>query len=447
MNEQGEEMKPGRKVILAAVAALASAAILAAPSAAANVATPTPAQVPLDWNLNAVNIVRGATAPLPKFQIEGLIHMSYVQAAVYDATTKIQGRYRPYHDFAVDPSIVANASPEAAIIAAAYTTLAYYFSDQPATLLDPLKAQYQAALAALPDQGKADGATVGQAAANDIIALRADDGRNAPITFTPGPPGPGVWQFTPPPSLQFSQTPWVAQMTPFMLPAALQFRSDPPPALSSRQWADGFNEVKAYGAANSTVRTPAQTAVGLFWNANVINQYNQAFRDVAVQHGFDLVDTVRLLAMGNLVGADTGIGCLEAKYHYAFWRPITAIRSADIDGNPRTQPDPTWTPLLVTPNHPEYPGAHGCITGAEAEVFAAALGTNRIEVDIHGSATGAPGNFDAVRHFDSVNDLTHEIVDARTWAGLHYRWSSVQGVILGRKTAHWTLQRYFLPTP
>src|SRR6266511_3583161 len=332
-------MKPGRRLIPAAVAALASAAVLAVPSAAApNVATTASPQVALDWNLNAVNIVRGATVPLPKFQIEGLIHMSYVQAAVYDATTKIEGRYAPYHDFAVDPSIVANASPQ----------------------------------------------------------------------------------------------------------AASQFRSDPPPALSSTQWAEGFNEVKAYGAANSTVRTPAQTAVGLFWNAHVINQYNQAFRELAVQHGFDLVDTVRLLAMGNLVGADAGIGCLESKYHYAFWRPVTAIRSADIDGNPLTQPDPTWTPLLVTPNHPEYPGAHGCITGAEAEVFAAALGTNQIEVDIHGSANGAAGNFDAVRHFDRVNDLTHEIIDARTWAGLHYRWSSVQGVILGHKTAHWALQRFFL---
>jgi hypothetical protein len=440
-------MKPGRRRILAALAALVSAAILAAPSAAATAATPTSAQVALDWNLQAVNIVRGATVPLPKFQIEGLIHMAYVQAAVYDATTKLQGRYRPYHDFTVDPSILASASPQAAVIAAAYTTLAYYFSDQPATLLDPLAAQYQAALAALPDHGKAEGVAVGQAAANDLIAVRADDGRNAPITFTPGPPGPGVWQLAPPPSLQFPQTPWVPYMRPFMLEAASQFRSDPPPDLSSREWADGFNEVKAYGATTSTVRTPAQTAVGLFWNANVINQYNQAFREVAVQHGFDLVDTVRLLAMGNLVGADTGIGCLEAKYHYAFWRPITAIRSADIDGNPRTQPDPTWTPLLVTPNHPEYPGAHGCITGAEAEVFAAALGTNRIEVDLHGSVTGAAGNFDAVRHFETVDDLTHEIIDARTWAGLHYRWSSVQGVILGRKTAHWTLQRYFLPAP
>ncbi len=182
-------MKPGRRLIPAAVAALASAAILAVPSAAApNVATTASPQVALDWNLNAVNIVRGATVPLPKFQIEGLIHMSYVQAAVYDATTKIEGRYAPYHDFAVDPSIVANASPEAAIIAAAYTTLAYYFSDQPATLLDPLKAQYDAALAALPDQGEAEGVAVGQAAANDIIALRANDGRNAPITFTPGWP-------------------------------------------------------------------------------------------------------------------------------------------------------------------------------------------------------------------------------------------------------------------
>ena len=236
-------------------------------------------------------------------------------------------------------------------------------------------------------------------------------------------------------------------MTPFMLDSASQFRSDPPPALSSREWADAFNEVKAYGAVNSTVRTADQTAVAKFWNANVINQYNLAWRDLAGGRSFDLVDTVRLLAMGNMVASDAGIGCFEAKYAYAFWRPITTIRNAGIDGNPLTSADANWSPLLTTPNHPEYPSAHGCLDGAEGEVFAAVLGTNRIDLDFHGSADGTGGNFAAVRHFEKVNDLDRQIVDARTWAGLHYRWSTVQGVVLGRKAAHWILRRFFLPAP
>jgi hypothetical protein len=190
---------------------------------------------------------------------------------------------------------------------------------------------------------------------------------------------------------------------------------------------------------------PEQTAIAQFWNANAISQYNQAFRDLATRHGFDLVDAARALAMGMLVGADAAIACFDSKYHYTFWRPVTAIRNAEIDGNPATGADPGWSPLLTTPNHPEYPAAHGCITGAEAEVFAALLGTERIEVDLPG-ATGGGTTLTTARHYAKVNDLQREIVDARVWAGLHYRGSAVAGVVLGRQVAHWTLKRYFLPT-
>jgi hypothetical protein len=420
-----------------AVGAVLAAAILgasssASPSAAAGL---SPTAV-LDWNQIAVSTVRSATPP--KFQPEGLVYMSYVQAAVYDAVTKIEGHYVPYHDFAVDPTVAAHASPDAAIAAAAYTTLAYYFPAQAAALA----ATYNAYLAGLPSEGKVEGVEVGRAAATDLIDFRANDGRNGP--FDPnlglGPLQPGVWQVVPPATS--AQTPWLANMTPFVLESSSRFRADPPPALSSSDYAEQLNEVHAYGALNSTVRSPDQTAVAYFWNANVINQYNQAFRDLATEHGFDLVDAARAIAMGNVVGSDALIACFESKYQHLFWRPYTAIRNADLDGNPATDPDPAWLPLVNTPNHPEYPSAHGCATGAVAEVFSAVLGTNRIDVKLWGATNGGT-TLTTSRRFEKVNDLDREIVDARVWIGFHYRGSVVAGVALGRKVAKYDLKHAF----
>jgi hypothetical protein len=414
---------------------------LIGPVMPAATAAPSPsAQVVLDWNLNAVTAVRASTPA--KFQTEGLIYMSYVQAAVYDAVTKIEGRYVPYHDFAADPT---GASPEAAAISAAYNTLVAYLGDPAGTLL----AAYNASLAALPDAGKVAGIAVGKAASDDIVALRAGDGRNAVIAtpYGTGPLAAGVWIFAPPPSAQSAQTPWVAFMKPFLLTSPSQFRPDKPPSLLSRRYARDFNEVKAYGGNGTTTpsaRTPEQTAVAQFWNANVINADNQALRDAASAHNMDLVDTARLLAMGVLVETDSAIACFDAKYAYTFWRPVTAIRNADLDGNAATAADPTWTPLLTTPNHPEYPAAHGCATTALAEVLAAGLGTRHINVDIPG-ATGGGTTLTTSRHYDTVKQLEREIVNARVWAGLHYRNSGNVGVKLGKDVARWTLHRYFRP--
>jgi hypothetical protein len=425
-------MKSRFVVGAAVVSTVLGAAASASPGAAATLAQ----QAVLDWNQTAVTTVRSATPP--KFQPEGLVYMSYVQAAVYDAVTKIDERYVPYHDFAIDPNVVADASPDAAVAAAAYTTLVYYFPAQAGALT----ATYDAYLAGLPDEGKADGIEVGRAAANDVINFRMNDGRNAPSdpNLGLGPLVPGVWQVVPPATS--AQTPWLATLTPFILDDASRFRGDPPPALSSPEYAEQLNEVKAYGALDSTVRSPEQTAVAYFWHGNAINQYNQAFRDLAIKHGFDMVDAARALAMGNLVGSDALIECWVAKYRYSFWRPYTAIRNADIDGNPATDPDSTWLALVNTPNHPEYPSAHGCLTGAEAEVFSAVLGTNRIDVKIWGGQNGAT-TLTTSRRFEMVNDLDREIVDARVWIGFHFRGSVVAGVALGRKVAKYDLRHAF----
>jgi hypothetical protein len=155
-----------------------------------------------------------------------------------------------------------------------------------------------------------------------------------------------------------------------------------------------------------------------------------------------ITQAARLFAMGNLVGADALIACFEAKYHYLFWRPQFAIPRGDTDGNPATAGDPTWKPLLGTPTHPEYPSGHGCLTGAEAEVFAAFLKTNRIDLDL---TSTVPNLLQSTRHYDSVADLTQENMNARVWGGIHFRDATIKGVALGRKVANWALKRYFLP--
>ena len=421
--------------LVLAVAPLAGASTKALGASEGSAATAT------DWNIIAVNTVRAATPAL--FQVEGLIYMAYVQASVYDAVTKIEGRYQPYHDFTA-PVDTAGASPDAAVAAAAYTALAYYFPAQAVTL----GTTYTSYIAGLPAAGQAAGVAIGAAAADDIIALRTGDGRDAPIStpYGQGPLTPGIWIFAPPPSLQSAQTPWVAFMKPFMLESPSQFRPGPPLPLTSNKYATQLAELEAYGSATSTVRTDEETAIAEFWNANAINQINQTQRDLDTAHGFDLVETARGLAMANLTDSDAGIACFDAKYYYTFWRPVTAINHADIDGNDGTTADPTWTPLLTTPNHPEYPAAHGCLTSSDAEVAAMLLDTHRIEIDIAGAVGRNVTTLTTSRHYATVEDLDREIVNARVWAGLHFRDSGEVGVALGREVAQWALERYFLPT-
>jgi len=443
--------------VLAALAAFAGVDV--SPAAAGwrdQESAVTSAAVALDWNATAVDAVRAArvvdppnTPARPIYQTEGLLYMSYVQAAVYDAAMKIARRYEPYHRF---HAASGHASLPAAVIAAAYDALVIYLGDDLGDYRGVLDAKYAAAIAALPnDRATARGLAVGQAAAAGIQELRENDGRDAPVStaYGTGPLQPGVWvltqPFTPPPPFQSAQTPWMAFMRPFLLRSTSQFRAPSPPALTSTQYATDYNETKAYGALKSSVRTPEQTAIAQFWNANAINVDNQALRDIATQHGMDLVDTVRLLAMGDLVMTDAGMACFDSKYTYQRWRPITAIQNADLAGNPDTTADPTWSPLLPTPNHPEYPAQHGCITSALAQVIATALGTDNINATIPGAQGGAT-TLTTSQTFATVHDLKKQLVNARVWAGLHFRTSVLAGETLGTHVAHWTLQRYFQPT-
>jgi hypothetical protein len=440
-----------RVLFRAAMIVLAALTISAAGGATQTAAAALPpGNTVAQWNKIAEDTVVGSGA----FQNEGLVYMAYVSTAVYDAVVAVEGGYEPY-SFAVE--LGADASTDAAAVEAAHRTLVHYFPAQAAAL----DAFYAEALGLIPDgPAKSLGLAVGLLAATNVIALRSEDGRMTPIgatsSFPTLPPGPGVWRLTPPFALP--QTPWVANVRPFLLRRGDQFLPAAPASLQSHTWVGEFNTIKAYGAATGSARTNEQTNVARFWSANVIRQYNRLAREVANSRSLGLVGTARLAAMVNMVGADAQIAVMDAKYHYLFWRPVTAIDPTAVtsdgfgpmpgydDGNPSTAEQLGWRPLLTTPNHPEYPAAHGSITSAMAEVFRRFLGTRRVELDISGfDPAGPPGNLNAVRHFERAKDLRDEIVDARIWAGLHYRFSGSAGVDLGRDVATYDLRHAFQP--
>jgi hypothetical protein len=437
------------------VATVAAAGLIAAAAPGngrtATVALP-PGNTVEQWDKIAEDTVVGSGA----FQIEGLLYMSYVSTAMYDAVASIQGGYQPL----LAPFRAAKiASPDAAAATAAYATLSHFFPASASTL-DPLYAQ---AVAAIPDgPAKITGEKVGQVAAAQVIRVRAGDGLQTPIastsTFPTLPPGPGVWRLTPS-AYAAPQTPWIANVRPWLLQSGSQFLPPPPPSLSSQQWVDAFNEIKAYGAANSTVRTPDQTATAQFYSANVIRQYNRLVRDVTDTRGLNLMQTARLTAMVNDVAEDAGISVMNAKYHYLLWRPVTAIDPSSVtndgfgptpgfnDGNAATVEQAGWRPLLATPNHPEYPAAHATLTSAVGEVLQLFLGTAQIGVDLHGfDPTGPAGNLNAVHHFATSADLRTEVDNARVWAGLHYRFSVNAGNTLGLSVATYDLAHAFKAT-
>jgi hypothetical protein len=351
---------------------------------------------------------------------------------------------------AVNPGEHNGQSADAAVTEAAYRVLVHYF---PAREPD-LTALHDAALAAIPGgPAKRIGITYGGLAASTVLRDRAGDGMQTPIASTSPfltlPPGPGVWRLTPS-AYAAPQTPWMANVRPFLLKSADQFQPSPPPAPSSPEWVAAFDEIKSLGAATSTTRTADQTATALFWTANVVRQYNSLARSIATRMSLDVPQTTRLLAMTNEVGADAMIAMMNAKYHYVFWRPVTAIDPTSAtndgfgpvlgfdDGNPATVEQPGWRPLVATPNHPEYPSAHSTISSAIAEVLTRFLGTDAINVDVQGTPS-----FTMTRHFATADDLRAEVGDARIWAGVHYRFSVQAGSTLGRQVAGYDLSHGF----
>jgi VCPO second helical-bundle domain len=365
---------------------------------------------------------------------DGIVIFAYVGIAEYDSVVAIEGGYEP---FAVDVDAPAGASPEAAVVAAAHAILVHYLPDQAATILDPA---YVQSLGTIPDgQAKVDGVATGEQVAAILIAQRADDGFRAPYTYTPpDPPIPGVWIPTAPSPPIGTYLP---HMRPFSLDSPDKFRPGGPPPLSSRRWADDYNEVKEIGSRTSTTRTPEQTLAARFWAEPPVQQLHASFRRFLLDHQLNIADASRFMAMVTVVRADAVIACFDAKYHYVFWRPITAIHAGDTDGNDATVADPNWLPLLpVTPNHPEYPSAHSCLTPSAGRVIARFLGTNQIDYTVP-SITGLGD-----RHYDSVQDLAYDVGNARIWGGIHYRTAVEDGIQLGMKVANQVLAHHFHET-
>jgi hypothetical protein len=358
------------------------------------------------------------------------LYMGFVQAAVYNAVVGIDDRYEPYR---FDVRAPRGASAQAAAVAAAREVLVTYSPSAQASL----DAAYAASLAQIPDgKAKTRGIAFGTLAADDLIAARANDGRNAPVFFTQ-PPAPGVWRPTP---LAFAPmaVPWMGGVTPLLVRSGAQFgEPGPPPALTSNRYTRDFNEVKALGSATSTVRRAAQTSTALFFSGNAAVQFNAALRDQMTVRHLDIVDAARLFAAVDMSEADAIISVWHAKYLYGFWRPITAIQRADTDGNPATIADPTWTPLLTTPPYPDYVSGYSGLTGAFTRALADVLDTRQLELTL--ISTAAPGT----RFYDSGSSLRNDVVDARVWLGIHFRTADTAGVNMGQRVADWALDHYF----
>jgi hypothetical protein len=416
-----------RFVVLALVVAAAVALSATVATSSAHRQTPGPPDTYVtDWDaVGSQAFTAAALSP-----VEGHVIFGYVAIAVYDSVIAVKGGYEP---FAVGVDAPAGTSAEAAVAAAAHGILVHYLPAQAPTILDPA---YAASLATIPDgQAKTDGVALGAGIANLLIAVRAGDGFRAPVTYTaPNPPIPGVWLPTAP-------TPpvgtYAGLMQPFSLDSADQFRPHGPPALDSRRWAREYNEVKEIGSSTSTTRTAEQTLAARFWAEPPVQQAHGAFRKFVLDHQLDVAGAARFMAMISVTYADALIACWDAKYHYAFWRPITAIRAGDTDGNDATVGDPAWSPLIGTPNHPDYTSGHSCVTPAGGRVIADFLGTQHIDFTVP-SLTGLGD-----RHFADVEDLQDEVGNARIWGGIHYRSAVEDGIAIAKRTVEQVLNHHF----
>lgn len=382
-----------------------------------------------EWNAVAVSTLAGdATKSIP----ETALYLGFVHAAVYDAAVGVHRRYQPYRYQRGAPP---DTSAQAAVAAAAYQILVTY-SPVAKTTLD---ARYAESLARIPDgRAKTNGLAYGTRVADNLIRLRADDGRNAPIQFDKTP-APGVWRPTPPAMLPMT-APWLGEVTPLLVHSAAQFDPGPPPSLTSAQYTRDFNEVKAIGSATSATRTDAQTGTARFFSGNAVVQYNAALRDQVTVRHLDLVDAARMFAVIDMSIADSLISTWYAKSRYGFWRPITAITLADTDGNPATTPDPAWVPMIPTPPYPEFPSGYNVINAPVTAGLAGLFHTRHLSLTV--TSTAVP---DVVRFYDSGTALDNDVIDARVWLGFHFRTADTAAWAMSGRLVRWTLRHYFQP--
>lgn len=384
-----------------------------------------------DWNAIAVNTIAGDTTKTGHPQV--LLYLGFVQAAVYDAVVGIDRRYEPYRFEGRAPH---PASTQAAAVAAAHRVLVTYFSYARSTL----DADYAASLAQIPEgKAKSNGIAFGTRVADSLITARANDGRDAPISFTRSP-APGVWRPTPPGFLSMLD-PWFGFVTPLLVHSATQFAPPAPPTLTSARYTRDFNEVKAYGSATSSARSPEQTATAMFFSGNAFVQTNAMLRDQAAQRNLDIVQSARMFAAADMSMADALITVWHAKYVYGTWRPITAVNLADTDGNPATTADPTWVPLANTPPYPEYPSGYNSLVASTTGALQALFHTRKLNLNV--ISTAVPH---VTRHYETGSALRADVVDARVWLGYHFRFADLASRNLALKLSTWSIDHYFQPT-
>lgn len=390
-----------------------------------------------DWNNIAVQATLAAVPPaVPASRARvgpsGVLDVAMVQAAIHDAVQAIEHKYEPYH--AEIPG--ASGSPIAAAAKAAHDVLVNRFPEQAASL-DMLYQQYQIANF-LPDD---PGVAVGAIAAANIIALRANDGsfpNPPPLPFTGGT-DPGVWRPTPP-AFAPMVAPWLGSVTPFFLTSPSQFRAHAPPALNSPEYTRAYNEVQRLGCDNCPERDSDQTDMAHFWNANYLVLLNKLLRDIAAAHVNDIGDSARLFALAEMSMADAIITAWESKKTYVFWRPITAIR--EDDGNPRTARDLTWTPLINTPAYPDHTSGANNITAATTRTLSLLFG-NELSFSI--TTTNLGPTVDDTRDFTRFSDVQEEVVNARIYEGIHFRFADEDARKQGRRIAQWGFSHFLKP--
>ena len=372
------------------------------------------ADVVTDANAKAADIASRHPFTPPAVRI-----MAYVQVSVFEAVNAITGRYPPLR---MKINAGPGASVDAAVAAATRTALSKLMPSQQAAI----DADYDTALKLLPDgPAKTNGIAVGEQAATACLA-RVDDAASLPDAYRPHTT-PGLYV----PTLLPAVPNW-GKRKPWVMTSGEQFRPGPPPSLTSQTWARDYNEIKALGAKNSTQRTPEQTAIARFWEATAPAVYWPVARSVATAPGRDVTENARLLAVAAMAMDDALIAVFDAKYAYNLWRPITAIRNAEGDAR-----DPSWTPFIDTPMHPEYPCAHCIVSGALGAVLAAEIGTGPTPKLSSASSTAAG----AVRTWTSVDDFVQEVAVGRIYDGVHYRNSTEVGTAMGKKIGELAARR------
>src|SRR3954451_15662184 len=386
-------------------------------------AVPAVANVITDWDTKAIAVV----PPAPVGQRE----LAMVHVAMFDAVNSIERRYRPY---LVQLTAPKTTSQEASAATAAATVLVAL---RPQTAGE-VQAALAAYLATIADgEAKSDGIKLGEAVATKILQARANDGANAPDAYRPKTK-PGVYVPTP---ITVASV-WPA-VTPFALTKPSQFRPQPPISLKSKEWAADFNELKAYGGKLSIKRSPQQTETARFWLMVGAPGYHPIPRQLIAEKQMSIIDSARFMALYSVALADAYIAVFDAKYHHEFWRPITAIRNGDINGNPATELEATWQPIENTPMHPEYPCAHCIQAGAAVAVIESVLGSSVIpEVSV--TSTTAPG---VTHRWTDLGAFSDEIANARIWAGFHYRFSTRVGTDMGRRIGEYVMKNVMQPQP